>query len=171
MAHKSVLMVIASKDFRDEEYQKPREILEEKNIRVAVASSSKNPARGVKGLMVVPDLLLDQVNPDQFQAVVFVGGGGSREYFRNSRAHALARKTFESGKTVGAICIAPVILANSGILKGRRATVFPSETQSLAAAEAVYTGAEVEKDGSIITANGPDAAESFGRMLLAALEE
>jgi len=164
-------MVIARKDFRDEEYQKPRQILEEKNIRVSTASSSTSPSTGVKGLTVTPDLLLDQVDANNFQAVVFVGGGGSREYFHNVKAHALAREMFEASKTVAAICIAPVILANSGILKGKRATVFPSETKSLIAGQAQYTGTEVEKDGNIITANGPDAAENFGRVLLAALEE
>lgn len=171
MVEKSVLMVIARKDFRDEEYQKPRQILEEKNIRVSTASSSTSPSTGVKGLTVTPDLLLDQVDANNFQAVVFVGGGGSREYFHNVKAHALAREMFEASKTVAAICIAPVILANSGILKGKRATVFPSETKSLIAGQAQYTGTEVEKDGNIITANGPDAAENFGRVLLAALEE
>jgi len=164
-------MVIARKDLRDEEYQKPRQILEEKNIRVSTASSSTSPSTGVKGLTVTPDLLLDQVDANNFQAVVFVGGGGSREYFHNVKAHALAREMFEASKTVAAICIAPVILANSGILKGKRATVFPSETKSLIAGQAQYTGTEVEKDGNIITANGPDAAENFGRVLLAALEE
>lgn len=171
MVEKSVLMVIARKDFRDEEYQKPRQILEEKNIRVSTASSSTSPSTGVKGLTVTPDLLLDQVDANNFHAVVFVGGGGSREYFHNVKAHALAREMFEASKTVAAICIAPVILANSGILKGKRATVFPSETKSLIASQAQYTGTEVEKDGNIITANGPDAAENFGRVLLAALEE
>lgn len=171
MAVKSVLMVIASKDFRDEEYQKPRQILEEKGVSVTTTSSSKAPTTGVNGLTVHPDLLLEQVDTSNFQAVVFVGGRGSREFFQDPKAHMLARKMFEAGKTVGAICIAPVILANSGILKGKRATVFPSETESLLASQANYTGAEVEKDGSIITANGPDAAEQFGRTLLAALEE
>ena len=171
MAVKSVLMVIASKHFRDEEYQTPRRILEEKGVRITTASSSKAPTTGVNGLTVRPDLLLEQVDSNKFQAVVFVGGRGSREFFDDSQAHTLAREMVGAGKKVGAICIAPVILANCGILKGKRATVFPSETQSLIAGEANYTGAEVEKDGGIITANGPDAAEQFGRALVSALEE
>ena len=79
----------------------------------------------------------------------------------------MARSFAEAGKVVAAICIAPVILARAGLLKGKRATVFPDGIPELEKAGAVYTAQSVERDGRIITGNGPEAAEAFGREIAA----
>jgi len=70
---------------------------------------------------------------------------------------------------VGAICIAPGILARAGILKGRKATVFPSEIEALKRNGAFYTALPVVIDGRIVTASGPEAAEEFGKALVKTL--
>lgn len=68
-----------------------------------------------------------------------------------------------------AICIAPVTLANAGILEGKRTTAFPSVESDLKARGANYTGNPVERDGKIITGSGPEAATEFGKTIVAAL--
>jgi len=70
---------------------------------------------------------------------------------------------------VAAICISPVTLARAGILKNRRATVFPTEAEELKKEGAIYTGAPVEEDGRIITASGPEAAGEFGERIASVL--
>lgn len=165
---KKVLMIIAPKDFRDEEYQKPREILENAGASVTVASATTEEATGMLGLKVKPDIALSQVKVAEYDAVIFVGGGGATAYFGDESALSIAREA-ASSKLVGAICLAPQILANAGALNGKKATVFDSQVESIKAKGARYTGATVEKDGNIITGNGPEAAEEFGNALLDAL--
>ena len=70
---------------------------------------------------------------------------------------------------MAAICIAPVTLANAGLLKGRKATVYQSQTDALVRGGAHYTKAAVQVDGRIITADGPDSATRFGEAIRHAL--
>lgn len=169
VAGKRVLMVIAPLDFRDEEYREPREVIEARGGEVTVASALPGEARGVLGMRARVDVTLERARAADFDAVVFVGGGGAARYWDDPAAHALAREAAAQGKVVGAICIAPVILANAGLLRGRRATVWPREEGRLAERGAVCTGNPVEEDGRIITANGPQAARAFGEAVVRAL--
>lgn len=165
----NILIIIAPSNFRDEEYQEPRKILESAGINITVASKTINTATGTKGLKVNPDIPIDKIKTSDYRAIIFIGGGGSREYFNDPNIHNVAKEANKNGILIGAICIAPVILANAGLLKGKRATVFPSEIESLKKKGAVYMTSFVEKDQNIITANGPEAAEEFGKTILANL--
>lgn len=169
---KKALFIIAHQNFRDEEFAQPKEALEKKGVQVTVASSSLQKAKGMLGMTFQPDILLDQVKVSQYDLVVFVGGAGSSEYWENARAHQIARTAAEEKKIVAAICIAPVTLANAGLLKGRKATVFnsPEEIEQIKAKGAIYTGKPVERDGQIITASGPEAARSFAESLIQAIQ-
>ena len=163
---KKALMVIASQDFRDEELLTPKEILESKGVKVTIASSSLDTATGMLGAKVKPDILIADVNVNDFDAVIFVGGAGAREYFNNPVALKIARDAYKRGKLVGAICIAPRVLSEAGILKGKKATVYSSEAKALKAKGAIYTGRDVEVDGKVVTASGPQAAEQFGKTIV-----
>lgn len=167
--NKKVLMVIAPVDFRDEEYFETRKILEEQGNKITVANSTGQPSKSSFGKVVKPDKTIYDVNVNDFDAIVFVGGRGSAEYFNNPRALALAKDFNKTGKVVAAICIAPSILANAGILNGKKATSFPSERDNINAV-GIYTGKPVEQDGKIITANGPQAAKEFGKRIADALK-
>ncbi len=166
---KKILMIIAKSRFRDEEYLEPRTALESAGAAVTVASSSLDVAEGMLGLKVRPDVLIGNVREEDFDGVVFVGGGGAKEYFDSPVAHKLAQGFHGHGKLTSAICIAPATLANAGILAGRKATSFPSSESALASHGAVVTREPVSVDGNIITAVGPEAAQEFSRKLVEAL--
>lgn len=166
---KMVLMVIASDQFRDEEYQKPRAILEKEGARVTVASSSLKESTGMLGLKVKPDILLKDARMEEYAAVVFVGGMGATEYWDNPDAHRLAKSAYDAGKPTTAICLAPMTLANAGLLKGKKATIWNEVAGDFKTKGVVYTGSAVEKDGKLITGSGPAAAEEFGKALVEAL--
>jgi protease I len=166
---KKVVMIIASKNFRDEEYLEPKKILTEAGATVVTASSSLSQATGMLGAKVKPDILISDLNPDDYDAVIFVGGSGSDEYWENSVAHNIARKAIEKNKIVSAICIAPVTLANAGLLAGKKVTAFPSVQGQISKSGAKYTGRPVEQDGKIITGSGPEAARQFGETIKKAL--
>ncbi len=166
---RKVLVVIASNDFRDEELGEPRLVLESRGARVTLCSSSLEASRGMLGTTVKPEVLLEEVVPGDYDAVIFVGGTGASEYFENPAAHRLARETAGAARVLGAICIAPSILANAGLLKGRQATAYPSEAGNLQDKGALFTGAPVTRDGKIITADGPRAARAFANRIVEAL--
>ncbi len=166
---KKVLMLIASNQFRDEEYQKPRAILEAAGAKVIVACSSLKEATGMLGLKVTPDILLQEARMSDYDAVIFVGGMGAMEYWENPTAQALAQSSFQSGKPTAAICLAPMTLANAGLLKGKRATIWKDAVTDFKTKGVLYTGKPVEKDGQLITGSGPAAAEEFGAALVEAL--
>ena len=166
---KKIVMIIARSNFRDEEFLVPKGILEKEGAEVKVASSSLDESRGMLGAVAKPDILVADVNASDYDAVIFVGGQGASEYWEDAKAHEIARSAADEGKVLGAICIAPVTLANAGVLKGKRATVFPSEAGKLSKKEAICTRAGVEIDGKIITADGPRSATEFGEAIVEAL--
>lgn len=168
---KKVLMVIASRDFRDEEYKNPREILEREGALITVASSSLSLAQGMLGAKVKPDILLKDVKVDEYDAILFIGGTGSTEYWDDKIAHSIAKEALDKGKVLGAICIAPTTLANAGLLSGKRVTSFSSEASKLRAKGAIYTGATVEVDGKLITADGPGSSIRFGERIVELLSK
>jgi len=166
---KKALMVIAPNDFRDEEFFETKEVLEKANIDVTVVNSTGQPSKSSFGKIVTPDKNFYDVDSNDFDAIVFVGGSGTRIYHNHKRTLELAKEFYNSGKVVAAICIAPTILVNAGILDGKKATSFPSEKNKINAI-GTYTGKPVEADGKIITANGPLAAVEFGKKIVEALK-
>ncbi|MFH1256055.1 MAG: DJ-1/PfpI family protein [Candidatus Diapherotrites archaeon] len=165
-----VLFVIAPKDFRDEELFHTKEELEKAGHTSTIASLRKGACSGRMGGSAEATLAVDEAKASDFDAVVFVGGGGAAVYFENHAAFNLAKNFKNQEKIVSAICIAPSILANAGVLKGKKATCFPSEKDNLRVKGANYTGTPVEVDGRIITANGPEAARAFGKKIAEALK-
>jgi len=166
---KEVLMIIAERNFRDEELLEPKGILEKEGAKVTVASTSLNVAIGMLGARVTPDILLKKVKVDDYDAIIFVGGGGASQYWNDSLAHQIAQEAVNKGKILCAICIAPVTLANAGVLSEKKATVWPSEKEKIEAKGVIYTGKAVQVDGKIITANGPQSAKKFAREIVKAL--
>ncbi|MDR3071595.1 MAG: DJ-1/PfpI family protein [Endomicrobium sp.] len=166
---RKVVFITAPDGFRDEEYCKPKQVLEKSGVKVITASTKIGELIGRFGFKTTSSLLIENIVPDDFDAIVYVGGGGANIFFDNPHALKLANVFFEKNKPVASICIAGVILANSGILKGKKATVFLDGKESLLKGGAIYTGTSLEIDGNIITANGPEPAEAFGKAILKAI--
>jgi protease I len=166
----SVVMIIARSNFRDEELFETKNVLEEAGINVTVASSSLKEARGMLGGTAQPDILITDIQVPDYDAVIFVGGSGAQIYWNSAVAHRIAREAVSKNKLVAAICIAPVTLANAGVLQGKRATVWPTEGGKLEGKGAIYTKANVEVDGAIVTGSGPHAAKEFGSAIAALLK-
>lgn len=160
-----VLLIVAQDGYKDKEYLDIKAALTDNDVKVSTASQTKEKAKGVDGGEVDPDFALADVKLDGFDGIVFIGGEGAADYFTDKDALRLAKKAAAADKLVAAICIAPTILANAGLLKKIRATAFASEKKALEKAGAKFTGASIETQGKIITANGPDAAEEFGEKI------
>jgi protease I len=159
---RKAVLIIASENFRDEELFETRSVLDEAGVETIIASSRTGLIRGMLGNTAQATIGLNELNVADYDAIVFVGGSGAVEYFENRVALNIARQAASKRKVLAAICIAPAVLANAGVLNGVRATSFLSERGRLQAAGAIYTGTSVERDGLIITASDPRAAGVFG---------
>ncbi len=171
LANKSLLMIIAPENFRDEELFVTKNVLESRGAKVMVASLRKGIAKGMLGSTIMVNYTIYEINVSDFDAVVFVGGAGATIYFENERALEIARSAYGEGKVVGAICLGPVILARAGILEGKHATVWKGARDELEKAGVIYTGRDVEVDGKIVTASDPKAAEEFALAIIKLLTE
>jgi len=163
------ILIIAPDNFRDEELFNTKSALESAGVDITVASKTTDVAGGMRGGTAKPDITIDDIKIDEYDALILVGGTGSSIYFNDSKVHAIAKDTFSKGKIIAAICIASSTLANAGILNGKKATCYDSEADNLKSKGAIYTGNPVEVDGNIITADGPSSASEFGRMIAIAL--
>lgn len=160
-----VLMIIAPERFRDEELFITKEELEKAGHETVVASIVRGICPGSRGGFAAATLTLDEVQTEDYAAVVFVGGGGSKMYFTNEKVMRIAKEMYGMKRVVAAICLAPVILANAGILQGKNATVAGTEARTIETKGAIYTGPGVTVDGNIVTGNAPKSSRLFGQKI------
>jgi len=166
-----ILMVIAPRDFRDSEYFEPKTILEANHHEVVTGSKVAGEARGIEAGITTVTARVQEVDPQNYNAIVFIGGNGMSDLVSDPEFTGLAEKFNKAGKITASICIATAILANAGILQGKKVTGWSGIKEAIEFSGGVYTGKPVEIDGNIITANGPDSAEKFGLALVEALNK
>ncbi|MDO8469116.1 MAG: DJ-1/PfpI family protein [Candidatus Peribacter sp.] len=167
---KTALIIIAPKDYQDREYERTRAELERGGLAITVAGGDGGTCTGKFGGSVQNALPLRQVKVADFDCIAFIGGPGAEAYVSNPEALRIAHEAVAAEMPLGAICIAPLILAKARVLEGRKATVWDdgrgTQAAILGQAGAEFTGDSVTVDGLIVTGNGPDASEEFGRTLV-----
>lgn len=124
--------------------------------------------RGSHGIAVQTEDLFDEVNLEEFDMIVLPGGlPGTTNLGAHSGVRRIVKDFVESGKYVAAICAAPTILSDLGLLKGKRVTCYPDMERKISGA--VLTGAPAMVDGNIVTGQGVGAAVDFALELIAVL--
>src|SRR4030042_4944628 len=129
LENKKIAMLIAFRDFRDIEYFIPRDVFAGAGAGIVIVSSQKGTAVGADGGEVNINLTLEELKPDGFDAVVFIGGAGALKYLDNDEGYRVAEDRVQADKVLGAICISPVVLAKAGVLNGKKATVWSAPLQ------------------------------------------
>jgi len=172
--NKKAALIVASENFRDEEYFVPKEILKRSGMEVKTVSDSEGQAKGSDGGKVEVDLTLNELDINNFDIIAFVGGPGALDHLDNEKSYDLIREVLNNNKVLGAICIAPVILAKAGVLNDKEVTVWNSSMdrepiQIVEDEGANYHDRSVVIDKNIVTADGPQSARKFGIALLHAL--
>jgi len=170
--NKKIAMVLASRDFRDEEYFETRAILEKKGCKITPFSDKKGIAIGRFGGEVKINKDLNELDSSVFDVLLFVGGGGAVKYLDNETSYNLINLFNQEKKVIAAICIAPVILAKAGVLKGVKATVWNDKKaiQELENNGATFIDQKSVIHKNIVTANGPDAVSAFCKDILLTLK-
>jgi 4-methyl-5(b-hydroxyethyl)-thiazole monophosphate biosynthesis len=141
------------------------DVLRRAEIEVVVAGLHDGPVASARKVRVLPDTVIDAVKAESFDMVVLPGGQpGADNLNADPRVKELVRSFYGSGKLTAAICAAPYVLANAGVLDGRHATAYPSYKERLGAA--VYEEKTVVEDGNVLTSRGPGTALCFGLTLV-----
>lgn len=174
LENNSIALIIAFNDFKDEEFFSLRNLFLAAGSKVKIVSTQSGEARSVLGNKVAVDILLKDLQVKDFDAVVFIGGPGALLDLDNQDSYRIALETVSQGKILSAICIAPEILAKAGVLEGKKATVWTSETdqsgvQVLQDNGAIFQNQNVVTDGKIITSSGSEAAEELGMEIIGAI--
>lgn len=168
-----VVFVVAPMEYRDEELDVPRAIVENAGATTAVAAPRPGRCQGMLGGTVDASFSTSSLRAADWDAAVVVGGGGSPEHlWEDANLHAFLRELAAEGRPVAGICLSAAVLAKAGLLEGKVATVWPDSKAIAALGDggARYEKAPVQVDGLVVTAEGPHAAEPFGQKIVEALE-
>ncbi|WP_323959169.1 DJ-1/PfpI/YhbO family deglycase/protease [Arthrobacter sp. JZ12] len=140
---------------------------------VAPSGDSVQGFNGVeKGDTFPVDLTLDQANADDFDALVLPGGVVNADHLRvEKEAQAFARSFFEQHKPVAAICHAPWLLIEAGVVSGRSMTSYHTLETDLRNAGANWTDDEVVVDAGFVTSRNPDDLPAFNDKVLEEIAE
>ncbi|MDD2598694.1 MAG: DJ-1/PfpI family protein [Kiritimatiellae bacterium] len=141
------------------------DILRRAGLSVTTASLTADKlVSGAHGIVIQADAVLDELELGEFGAVVLPGGGlGTENLIKDQRITQIVQGFNAEGKYVCAICAAPTLLAEAGVLEGLKGTCYPSCAAALGES---YANAPVIADGNIITSQGPGTAMLFGLVLV-----
>ena len=172
----SRVLIVASDGFEEWELFGPRQILMKLGAEVVLASPTLDPIQATvhddPGKTIRPDLTIDQVNADDFDALILPGGVRNPDHLRmNVKAIALIRRFNGQGKPVAAICHGPWLLVEADVLRGRTATSWPSIRTDLRNAGATVVDEVVVVDGNIVTSRKPEDVEEFTRAVIDLVED
>ena len=168
--------ILATHGFEQVELVKPRQAIEEAGAEILVVSPGGAQIRGWNftewGDKVVVDIPLKSANVDNFDALHLPGGVMSPDFLRmDPAAVGFVRSFFDAGKPVAAICHAPWMLIEAGVLRGRSVTSWPSLKTDLRNAGARWVDEEVVRDGNLVTSRKPDDISAYNREMIAMFAE
>ena len=143
------------------------DLLRRAGIHVVTAGLDEHPVRGSRGTVLVPDTTLDHALHQAFDMIALPGGQpGANNLNADARIHTLLKKMAAQNQYTAAICAAPLVLANAGLLHGKHATSFPGVLDKMNLPDVTLQTASVVQDGKVITSRGPGTAMDFALTLI-----
>jgi protein deglycase len=164
------VMVLLGNGFEEIEAITPIDILRRANLRVLTVAVGDNLAvRGSHGIIVMADALLEAViaAAPPCELLLLPGGPGVAALRQNPRVLELVRRHSATPCKIAAICAAPLVLADAGVLRDRQVTSFPGCEAELRPQVGEYLDDRVVFDGNICTSRGAGTAEEFSLALVA----
>jgi 4-methyl-5(b-hydroxyethyl)-thiazole monophosphate biosynthesis len=141
------------------------DILRRAHVEVTVAGTADGPIVGSRRVPIIPDTTLDAVAGSRFDMIVLPGGGeGTANLRRDPRIAEIVKRQAERGGNLAAICAAPTVLADAGLLDRKRVTSYPSYQSEFSASD--YRTDRVVIDGRLITSRSPGTALEFALVLV-----
>jgi 4-methyl-5(b-hydroxyethyl)-thiazole monophosphate biosynthesis len=146
------------------------DLLRRAGIEVVSAGLDDKPVKASRGVMLLPDTTLDEALKQDYDMVALPGGMPGMTNLKNDpRIITLLKKMAAAGQYTCAICAAPVVLAEAGLLGGKRATSYPGFLDKLNLPDMTYMNDAVVTDSKVITSRGPGTAMDFALTLIETL--
>ncbi len=143
------------------------DLLRRAGIEVVTAGLAEGPVTASRGVVLLPDRTLDEVLGEDFDMIALPGGlPGADHLDADPRIHALLQQMAEQGRYTAAICAAPKVLLNAGLLDGHKATAYPGVIDGRLAASSQLLNDAVVSDGRVVTSRGPGTAMDFALTLI-----
>lgn len=156
-----MLYLLLAEGFEETEAVAPLDIIRRAEIPIKTAGVGGRPVTGTHGIEITADCTVDEINADGLDGIILPGGmPGTLNLQKDGRVIELLKLCEREHKLIAAICAAPMILGELGMLDGRAAVCFPGFEDSLEGA--VVSDESVVRDDNFITAKGAGAALLFG---------
>ncbi len=147
------------------------DILRRAGVEVVSAGLDAGPVTASRGTVLLPDKILAEVLDQDFDLIALPGGlPGANHLDADPRLRDLLVRQAERGRWCAAVCAAPLVLANAGLLTGRTATSYPGALDPDALTQTRLVEEPVVVDGRIVTSRGPGSAMDFALQLVELLE-
>ncbi|HEU5477288.1 MAG TPA: type 1 glutamine amidotransferase domain-containing protein [Gaiellaceae bacterium] len=163
--------ILAADMFERVELEEPRKALEDAGADVEIVSIHDGEIKGFDHFepanTVKVDRTVEEAAPDDYDALMVPGGVGNPDQLRgDENAVAFVRGFHDAGKPMAVICHGPWILVESGIVRGKRLTSWPTLETDIRNAGGDWADDEVVVDGSLVTSRKPDDIPAFNREML-----
>ncbi len=143
------------------------DLLRRADIQVTTAGLDALPVTASRGVVLIPDTELDQVLDSDFDMIVLPGGlPGTDNLDNDHRIHRILQRMRDQGKYTAAICAAPRVLANAGLLADKQATSYPGFIDAMDLPSTRVLQQAVVIDELVITSRGPGTAMDFALALI-----
>ena len=143
------------------------DLLTRAGIEVVTAGLDDRPVKASRGMTLLPATTLERVLDESFDMMVLPGGQpGANNLNADPRIHQLLKRLNAEGRYTAAICAAPKVLADAGLLDGRRATSFPGALDVADFPQVDVQLERVVRDDKVITSRGPGTAMDFALELI-----
>ena len=161
---KRILVHIAN-GFEEIETMTIVDVLRRAGLEVILAGTEAGVLTGSHQVRVMPDARLEEIQDEDFDLLVLPGGQPGVDNLRkNAAVMQIVQQMSRSKKWIGAICAAPLVLRDAGLIAGRRFTSFPALEDEFQ--EGQYEQASVAVDGNLVTSRGPGTAMEFALKLV-----
>lgn len=170
------IAILATHGFEQSELETPLSKLRDAGATVHVVSPQDGRIKGWNekdwGTPVTVDRKLSDVSAHEYDAIVLPGGQINPDLLRvDQQAIAFIQDFYSTGKTVAAICHAPWLLIEAGVIKGRRVTSYKSIKTDVINAGGEWTDQEVVTDEGLITSRQPSDLDAFCQKIIEEISE
>ena len=146
------------------------DLLRRAEIDVVVAGLQPGVVMASRGVRLMPDVTLDEALNSDYDMVVLPGGMPGAAHLKDDpRIIALLKKMAAAGKYTAAICAAPMVLAEAGLLEGKQATSYSGFLDAYP--RVLLSSAAVVQDSKVLTSRGPGTAMDFALALVEVLTD
>ena len=165
-----IIAILTDNGFEQIELTSPKSALEEAGATVHIISQQK-VVKGWDhdhwGIEINVDVSLNEANPEDYDALMLPGGVMNPDKMRMEKAYVdFAQHFLETGKPIAAICHAPQLLIETGMLTERYMTSYPSLKTDLKNAGVIWEDKEVVADNGLVTSRSPEDLPAFNKKMI-----